>query len=81
MYLTFLSPSSGEIILILIVILMLFGAKGIPDIARNLGKGIREIKNATSEIQKEITKNVSTESTVKDFQKLKDDLDITKDLH
>jgi sec-independent protein translocase protein TatA len=81
MIILFLSPSAGEIFLILIVVLMLFGAKGIPDIARNLGKGIREIKNATSEIQKEITKNVSTESTVKDFQKLKDDLDITKDLH
>lgn len=80
MVLLFLSPSTGEILLILVVVLMLFGAKSIPDIARTLGKGIREVKNATSEIQKEITKNVSTEGNMKEFQKLKDDLDITKDL-
>ena len=79
MNLLFLSPSAGEIFFILIVVLMLFGSKNIPDLARSLGKGIREIKNATSEIQKEITKNVSDD--IKDFQKLKDDIDITKDIH
>ena len=78
-HLLFLSPSSGEIFFILFAVLMLFGSKSIPDLARTLGKGIRQIKNATSEIQNEITKNVSVE--VKDFQKLKDDLDITKDIH
>ena len=48
MTLLFLSPSGGEIILILIAVLLLFGANKIPELARGLGKGIREIKNATS---------------------------------
>ena len=44
-----------EIIAILLVILLLFGAKRIPEIARGLGKGIREFKDATNEIKQEIT--------------------------
>ena len=44
-----------EIILILLVVLLLFGAKRIPEIARGLGKGIREFKDATHDIKREIT--------------------------
>ena len=44
-----------EIIAILLVILLLFGAKRIPEIARGLGKGIREFKDATNDIKKELT--------------------------
>ena len=44
-----------EIILIFLVILLVFGAKRIPEIARGLGKGIREFKSATSEIKNELT--------------------------
>ncbi len=44
-----------EIILIFLVILLVFGAKRIPEIARGLGKGIREFKAATSEIKNELT--------------------------
>ena len=44
-----------EIVAILLVILLLFGAKRIPEIARGLGKGIREFKDATNEIKQEIT--------------------------
>lgn len=44
-----------EIALIFLVILLLFGAKRIPEIARGLGKGIREFKDATSDIKKELT--------------------------
>lgn len=76
-YPLFLSPSGGEIIIVLVVILLLFGSKRIPDLARGLGKGIREIKNATSDIQREITKDVSAGK--KEFKKIKDDFDITKD--
>lgn len=78
MTLLFLSPSGGEIILILIAVLLLFGANKIPELARGLGKGIREIKNATSDIQREITKDV--ESNVKDFKRMRDEIDITKDI-
>lgn len=44
-----------EIIAILLVVLLLFGAKRIPEIARGLGKGIREFKDATNEIKHELT--------------------------
>jgi sec-independent protein translocase protein TatA len=44
----------GEIMLILVVILIFFGANKIPELARGLGKGIREFKDASSEIRSEI---------------------------
>ena len=43
-----------EIILIFLVVLLIFGAKRIPEIARGIGKGIREFKDATSEISQEL---------------------------
>jgi sec-independent protein translocase protein TatA len=46
-----------EVVTILFAILILFGAKGIPDIARNLGKGMREIRNASNEIKRDIQKS------------------------
>ena len=42
-----------EIALIFLVILLVFGAKRIPEIARGLGKGIREFKSATRDISNE----------------------------
>ena len=48
-------PGTMEMIIIFIVVLMIFGAKRIPEIARGLGKGIREFKSATSEISRELT--------------------------
>jgi sec-independent protein translocase protein TatA len=47
----------GELMLILIVVLMLFGSKEIPDIARFLGKTMAQLKNATNEIKSEIQKS------------------------
>ncbi len=49
------TPGPFEIIIIFLVILLIFGAKRIPEIARGLGRGIREFKSATSEITKELT--------------------------
>jgi sec-independent protein translocase protein TatA len=43
-----------EIILILLVILIFFGAKKIPDLAQGLGKGLREFRKAARDIQDEI---------------------------
>ncbi len=43
-----------ELIIILVVVLLLFGAKRIPDLARGLGRGVREFKDASSEIRREI---------------------------
>jgi len=45
---------SSEVLVILMVVLLLFGAKRIPQLARGLGRGIREFKDATSEIKKEV---------------------------
>jgi sec-independent protein translocase protein TatA len=44
-----------EILLILFVILIFFGAKKIPELAQGLGKGIKEFKKATREIEDDIT--------------------------
>ena len=44
----------GEIILILAVVLILFGAKKIPELAKGLGQGIKEFKKATNEVTSEI---------------------------
>ncbi|MBL7929549.1 MAG: twin-arginine translocase TatA/TatE family subunit [Bacteroidia bacterium] len=43
----------GEIFLIILVVLLIFGGKKIPELARGLGKGIREFKNASSGIEEE----------------------------
>jgi sec-independent protein translocase protein TatA len=47
-----------EILLILLVVLIFFGAKKIPELAQGLGKGIREFKKATREIETEVTNEV-----------------------
>ena len=47
-------PGGWEWIIIILVVLIFFGAKKIPELARGLGKGIREFKDATKEIKKDI---------------------------
>jgi sec-independent protein translocase protein TatA len=48
---------TSEIILIALVILVLFGAKKIPEMMQGLGKGIREFKKASKDIEEDITKS------------------------
>ena len=45
---------TGELLIIFLVILLLFGAKRLPDLARGLGKGINEFKDAVETGKKEI---------------------------
>jgi sec-independent protein translocase protein TatA len=45
----------GEMLIILVVVLLLFGAKRIPEIAGSMGKGINEFKRNLSDAQKQIT--------------------------
>ena len=52
---------STEIILIFVVILFFFGAKKLPELARGLGKGIREFKDASREVKENIEKATSEE--------------------
>lgn len=48
---------AGEIILIVFAILILFGAKKIPELAQGIGKGMREFKKAMREVEEEIKIN------------------------
>jgi sec-independent protein translocase protein TatA len=50
----FQNMGGGSMILIVLVILLLFGAKRIPELARGLGRGIREFKDATKDIQNDL---------------------------
>jgi sec-independent protein translocase protein TatA len=59
----FFNLGGGEIFVILLIVLLLFGAKRIPEIARGLGRGIRQFKDAANDIQEDI------EKSVKDVQK------------
>lgn len=63
--------SGGEIFFILFVVLLVFGADKVPEIARGLGKGMRQIKDATNDIKSEITKSAKKQGI---------DFDINKDL-
>jgi sec-independent protein translocase protein TatA len=45
---------AGEIILILLVVLILFGAKKIPELARGIGKGMSEFKKGLKDVEDEI---------------------------
>jgi len=49
-----LGLSGGELVLVIVVILVLFGAKRIPEFAKGLGKGITEFKKASREVTEEI---------------------------
>ncbi len=46
----------GELIFIIFIALMLFGSDKIPELARTIGKGMAQLKNATNEIKSEIQK-------------------------
>ncbi len=48
-----MSLGFGEILVILFIVLLLFGAKRLPELAKGLGQGMREFKKATNEIQEE----------------------------
>ena len=45
-----------ELVVIVLIVLLLFGAKKIPELARGIGQGIQEFKKASGEIRKEIEK-------------------------
>jgi len=51
----------SEIIIILFIILLLFGAKKLPELAKGLGKGINEFKKASNDIKEEVEKAVTEE--------------------
>lgn len=60
----------GELIFIIFIALMLFGTDKIPLIARNLGKGMAQLKNATNEIKSEIKKSAEANELDTSFKDL-----------
>ena len=73
----FLNLGGGEVVLIMFVILLLFGGKGIPNVAKALGKGIREFKDAASGIQKDIQQSTGgiTDHINEQIQEVKKEID------
>ena len=58
-----------EIVVILLFVVMFFGSKKIPELAKGLGKAMREVKDASNEIKKEIRDSASS---------IKDNFDVKK---
>ncbi len=52
-----------EIVLILAVVLILFGAKKLPELAKGLGQGIKEFKKATNDVQQELNQAMQDNPT------------------
>jgi sec-independent protein translocase protein TatA len=69
MVLLFLDISGGEVVVILLLILMFFGSKGIPDIARTLGRTMRQLRDASNQVQREIQKEANVVKRGFDQQK------------
>ena len=67
---TYLFISGQEIFIIMVVALVLFGAKKIPNIAKGLGKGMREFRKATDDIKKEFDE--STKEVQNDIKDMSD---------
>ncbi|WP_035336020.1 twin-arginine translocase TatA/TatE family subunit [Dokdonia sp. PRO95] len=63
--------SGAEIAFVIFIVIMVFGADKVPEIARGLGKGMRQLKDATNDIKSEITKTAERNDI---------DLDLTKDI-
>jgi sec-independent protein translocase protein TatA len=72
MYHIFLFLSGGELILVFLIFLLLFGSSKIPELAKGLGKGLREFKKATDDIKREI--NNSTGDIRKDINDISNNI-------
>lgn len=58
---------TNEIIIILVIVLLLFGGRKIPELMRGLGKGVREFNDAKSNVKKEIEESANeVKNSVKD---------------
>jgi len=73
----FLFISYSEIIVVFVVMLLIFGPDKLPEIARNLGKGIRQLRDASNSVKKEMIKEtqkagLDTESIEKLKKEIKD---------
>lgn len=81
---TLLFIGGTEIVFILFVVVLVFGADKLPEIARGLGKGMRTLKDATNDIKHEVTKSAKENNIVdteaakeiqEEINKIKDDVE------
>lgn len=70
---------SAEIIFVIFIIVIVFGADKVPEIARGLGKAIRSVKNASSDIQNEITQSAEKHFDESGGKEIKEEVDKVKD--
>ncbi len=63
----------GEFVFMILVVLMLFGSDKIPEIARTLGKGMQQLKNATNDIKAEIHRSADIDDLKKTFTEIGND--------
>jgi len=71
--------SGGEIFFILFIVVMVFGADKLPGIAKGLGKGMRQLRDATDDIKREIQRSAEKQGLDTDFTKdIKNELDEVK---
>ena len=72
-FLAFGIPSGPDLIILLVIVLVLFGAKRLPELARGLGQSVNEFKKAKEEFDKEVAKPSSppapADTETKDDQK------------
>ena len=68
------SIGTGELLLIMLFVLFFFGSKKIPELARGLGKGMREMKDAMQGIQNDIRDGVNLEEEKKMVEDVKKDI-------
>lgn len=67
--------SGAELVFVFMVVLLVFGANRIPEIARTLGKGIQQVKNASKDFREELEKSAEAQGLdTKELQKEVDDL-------
>lgn len=81
---TLLFIGGTEIVFILFIVVLVFGADKLPEIARGLGKGMRTLRDATNDIKHEVTKSAKESNVVdtdaakeiqQEINKVKDDLE------
>jgi len=77
----FLNMGGGEIMLILAVVLLLFGGKKLPELARGLGKGIRDFKDASEGVKREIHRNINSVGIVDDVDSMINDYNVNDRHH
>tara|TARA_A100000164_G_scaffold357652_1_gene368483 strand:+ start:77 stop:343 length:267 start_codon:yes stop_codon:yes gene_type:complete len=80
---TIIFISGAEIIFVFMVVLLVFGAKKVPDIAKTLGKSVQQVKNASKDFRKEIentasNQGIDTKEIVDEVQNIKTEINKIK---